>query len=158
MSDAGLDRIPSFVQVDERLATAGQPSEAQLAAVSQAGYRTVINLALHTDPSYALADEAATVTSLGMRYVHIPVQFSNPTVEDLRKFISAMDAARGDKVFVHCRHNKRVPVFVALDRVLRQGWGTDDAFREMERVWSPDATWRAFIEAALRERPGVAAG
>jgi hypothetical protein len=35
----------------------------------------VINLALHNDARYSLRDEAATVRELGMRYIHIPVQF-----------------------------------------------------------------------------------
>jgi hypothetical protein len=40
--------------------------------------RYVINLGLHSHEK-ALPDEAATVDSLGMTYVHIPVDFQNPT-------------------------------------------------------------------------------
>ena len=93
-----LDAIPSYVGLGDSLATAGQPSEEQLAAVAAAGFRMVINLGLHDDPSYALADERACVTSLGMRYVHIPVPFANPTLDALMAFSTAMQEAEGDKV------------------------------------------------------------
>ena len=39
---------------------------------------------------YSLADEAGTVRSLGMDYVHIPVQFKAPTEADLLAFFAAI--------------------------------------------------------------------
>jgi hypothetical protein len=65
-----------------------------------------------------------------------------------------MAAAEGKKVFVHCRHNKRVPVFVALDRVLRQSWEHEPAFQAMRETWVPDEAWQAFIDRALLPRAG----
>ena len=59
--------------IDESLCTSGQPTVAQLQEIASAGFQTVINLALHDDPRYSLPDEAGTVRSLGMGYVHIPV-------------------------------------------------------------------------------------
>jgi uncharacterized protein (TIGR01244 family) len=144
-----IESIPSFVALSDRLATAGQPSEDQLAAVAASGFQLVINLGLHDDPSYSLRDEAGRVASLGLDYVHIPVRFAAPGLDALAEFSAAMAHAGHAKVFVHCRHNKRVPVFVALDRVLRQGWDPDEAFAVMRSTWVPDATWQAFIDGAL---------
>jgi hypothetical protein len=42
-------------------------------------------------------------------------------------------------------------LFVALDRVLRQGWDRGEAFAVMRSVWVPDATWQAFIDLALAQ-------
>lgn len=150
--DAALAAIPRFVRLGPLLATAGQPDERQLADVAAAGFGVVVNLGLHDDPSYALADEAGTVEGLGMRYVHIPVRFADPTRDQLDRFSAAMADAAGRPVFVHCRHNKRVPVFVALDRILREGWQPAAAFAAMRGTWVPDATWQAFIDAALDGR------
>lgn len=147
--DTVLGAIPRYVRLGPLLATAGQPDERQLADVAAAGFEVVVNLGLHDDPSYALPDEAATVESLGMRYVHIPVRFAEPTREQLGRFSAAMADAVGRPVFVHCRHNKRVPVFVALDRILRERWPRADALAAMRETWVPDATWQAFIDAAL---------
>lgn len=144
-----LSAIPRFVALQPHLASAGQPAEEQLPALAAEGFSVVINLGLHGDPAYALPDEQASVQALGMRYVHIPVAFSSPTLGDLRRFMDAMAQASGQKVFVHCRHNKRVPVFIALDRVLRQGWTREAALSAMQPAWELDDTWRAFIELAL---------
>ncbi len=84
--------IIRFVPVSGSLATAGQPSENQLADVA-AGIEVVINLALHDDPRYSLPDEGATVRALGMEYIHIPVQFLSPGLPELELFFAAMGSA-----------------------------------------------------------------
>ncbi|MBF0462567.1 MAG: hypothetical protein HQL87_14380 [Magnetococcales bacterium] len=64
-------------------------------------------------------------------------------------FFAAMERVAGRKIFLHCAQNKRVPVFVALYRVLQQGWDQDAAIRAMRTVWQPDATWEAFMAHTL---------
>jgi len=56
----GITDICGYRQADANRATSGQPTEAQLAAVADAGYEVVVNLALHDDPRCSLADEAVT--------------------------------------------------------------------------------------------------
>ena len=82
-------QIKNFVQIDERLGTGGQPTEAQLREVAEAGYEVVVNLGL-LDPRYCLPDEAGLVESLGLEYHHIPVKFDAPTVEDFQRFLALM--------------------------------------------------------------------
>ena len=147
MNDS-LSRARNFRQVDERLLTAGQPNEAQLADAARQGVKVVINLALHDDPRYSLADEAGCVRELGMGYVHIPVQFNE---ESLRAFLAAMDAHKGEKILVHCAANYRVTAFVGLYRVLCEGWAADKAFEPMRSVWEPDAVWKQFIANMLQQ-------
>ena len=144
--------IYNYRVVDARLSTSGQPTEDQLAALAREGFEVVINLALHDDPRYSLRDETGLVQSLGMRYVHIPVQFAAPTEADLDAFFAAMEQHRGQKILVHCAANKRVTAFLGLYRVIRQGWREKDAFALMQSVWEPDAVWSSFI-AAMLERP-----
>ena len=148
-----LGEARNFRQVDESLLTAGQPNEAQLADAARQGVKVVINLALHTDPRYSLADEADCVRGLGMDYVHIPVQFNAPTEENLRAFIAAMDAHKGEKILVHCAANYRVTAFVGLYRVLCEGWTADKAFEPMRSVWEPDVVWKQFITTMLQQTP-----
>jgi uncharacterized protein (TIGR01244 family) len=149
MTISPLSCIRNVRVLDERLATSGQPSEAQLATIAAAGYEVLINLALHDDPRYSLADEAGAVAALGMRYVHIPVVFSDPHAEDLQAFFGAMDAHAGRRVWVHCAVNYRVGAFIGLWRVLRQGWPIDHAFAPLHELWAPDATWRSFIDEQI---------
>ena len=150
MSDAQVGDIYNYLQIDDRLSTAGQPSEEELAAVARDGVEVVINLALHDDPRYSLADETATVAALGMEYVHIPVKFDAPTRDDLDAFFTTMEVHRGRKVLLHCAANKRVTSFLGLYRVLCQKWDVAAAFAPMHTIWEPNPVWAAFIEEMLR--------
>ncbi|MGH6623289.1 MAG: protein tyrosine phosphatase family protein [Burkholderiaceae bacterium] len=149
MSSAPLTAIYHYQQAAPDLATSGQPTEVQLESIAAAGYRVVINLALHDDPRYSLKDEAALVRALGLDYVHIPVQFAAPTAADLERFFAAMDAHKGQRVWIHCAANMRVTAFLGLYRRLREGWSEKEAFELMSKVWQPNDTWSAFIQERL---------
>jgi uncharacterized protein (TIGR01244 family) len=145
-----LSAIRACVPVDARLCTSGQPNEAQIAAIAAAGYVTLINLALHDDPRYSLADEAGTALAAGLRYIHIPVRFEGPTANDLQRFFDAMDACRDEKTWVHCAANVRVSIFIGLYRVLRLGWDEHTAF-DLQRAngFQLNEVWRTFIDELL---------
>jgi protein tyrosine phosphatase (PTP) superfamily phosphohydrolase (DUF442 family) len=142
-----LDGIKNFIEVSGRLGTAGQPSEAQLREVADAGFEVVVNLGL-LDPRYCLPDEAGTVASLGLAYHHIPVDFNAPQADDLTRFLDVMDASKDKKVFVHCAANYRVSSFVALYGESRLGWSPEQGDAHMRRVWEPNPTWVQFIADA----------
>ncbi|HHM04971.1 MAG TPA: phosphatase [Gammaproteobacteria bacterium] len=139
------------------IASAGQPSVAQLGAVAAAGYGVVINLALHDAP-YSLPDEPATVTALGMAYVHIPVIWTRPTAADLHVFFAAMNEHRQHRRFVHCARNMRASVFVALYRFRHEGRAKSGILADIRTVWEPDAVWTAFLHQALAAVEGERGG
>ena len=141
--------IFNFRFISDRLSTAGQPTEAQLRAAATEGYEVIINLALHDHPRYSLPDEAGLVSSLGMQYVHIPVQFDDPQETDLLAFMRAMETYQNSKLLVHCAANMRVTAFLGLYQVLRQGVGEREAFEPMRAIWQPDAIWSSFIKRML---------
>ena len=154
MINPALSSIYKVRAIDESLCTSGQPTVAQLQEVAAAGFKAVINLALHDDPRYSLPDEAGTVRSLGMGYVHIPVQFSAPTKQDLAEFFAAMKAHEGQKLWVHCAANIRVSIFLGLYRVIEQRWAREAAFAQLSELWQPDEVWSAFIASALESPNG----
>ena len=149
MTQTHVSEIYNYLQIDDTLATSGQPSVEELEAAARDGFEVVINLALHDDPRYSLPDEAGTVRSLGMSYVHIPVQFAAPTEGDLVAFFAAMDTHAGRKRLVHCAANKRVTAFVGLYRAIRLNCDVESAFEPMRQVWEPNADWEPFIAAML---------
>ena len=107
-----------------------------------------MNLALH-DAEYSLPDERRTVETLGMRYLHIPVVWERPLRADLERFFEVMDGLTGKRVFVHCAANKRVSVFMALYRQLRQGWSAEAVMPDVHAIWEPDDVWRRFLEKMI---------
>jgi protein tyrosine phosphatase (PTP) superfamily phosphohydrolase (DUF442 family) len=155
MAAASVDAIYKHRPVDARLGSSGQPTVAQLGAIADAGYTTVINLALHDDPRYSLPDEAGSVRALGMDYVHIPVQFAAPTRENLAEFFRAMDARRGQRVWVHCAANIRVSAFLGLYWTLREGRDRGQAFALVRTLWEPDPIWARFIADCLADSGGT---
>ena len=114
-----LNHIRNFLRIDDRLATSGMPQPDDFAALRQAGFDVVINLALPTSDN-ALPNEGDLVSAQGMTYVHIPVKFDAPQPADFDRFTRVLDASAGQRVFVHCAANKRVSAFVFLHR-LRHG-------------------------------------
>src|SRR5262245_62050582 len=96
---ASLSTIYNMLPLTDDLGTSGQPTSAQLAAIKEAGYEVVINLATGKTPR-DLPNEADVVAAQGMEYIHIPVVWENPTEADLARFFEAMDATRDKKRFV----------------------------------------------------------
>ncbi len=123
------------------------PTAEQMKEVAEAGVQVVINLALTTSPG-ALPDEDKVVKSLGMKYIHIPVEWNSPTKQNLDDFFTVMDKYTEDKVLVHCQANYRASSFVMLYRVLRLGWKKEDAIPVMEKMWNPEdfPVWQKFID------------
>src|SRR4051794_11580971 len=103
-----MSAVYNYRDVGDNLATSGQPTEDQLRELAAHGFEAVINLALHNDPKYSLPDEAGLVRSLGLSYTHIPVQFSEPTEQNVRDFFAAMEQTRGLRTLIHCAANYRV--------------------------------------------------
>ena len=142
--------IYNYQFLNEKLSSSGMPTAEQMEEVAGAGVRVVINLALTTSPG-ALPNEDQVVESLGMTYIHIPVEWNNPTQQNLEDFFSAMVNHQEEKVLVHCQANYRASSFVMLYRVLRLGWKKEDAIPVMEKMWNPEdfPVWQTFIDENL---------
>ena len=101
---ADPETIYNWRRLDDRITTSGQPTEPQLADIHALGVRHIVNLGPHTHDK-ALPDEAASVSRLGMTYIHIPVDFQNPTDRDFEQFCSVMERLNDVSVHVHCIAN-----------------------------------------------------
>lgn len=148
---ADVTGIINYRLLSPELATAGMPTPEQLPLLAAQGYRAVINLARPDSPG-AIADEGERVGALGMEYVSIPVIWEAPTLDDLRTFTAALDARRGQPLFVHCVLNMRVSAFCYLYRVQRLGVDEVEARRDLTAIWDPDEVWERFIAQAMNAR------
>jgi protein tyrosine phosphatase (PTP) superfamily phosphohydrolase (DUF442 family) len=141
---ADPETIYHWRRLDDRTTTSGQPTEPELADIRALGVSHIINLGLHTHEK-ALPDEAASVSRLDMTYIHIPVDFQNPTDQDFDRFCTVMEQLQGASVHVHCIANYRVSAF--FYRYRRDVLDMDEtrARAEMEEIWRPEGVWAAFI-------------
>lgn len=142
---AQLEGIYNYVEISEKLHTSGQPTEKQYPLLKAAGFNTVINLAPHKAEN-ALTDEASLAKELGIQYIHIPVDFKNPTDADFERFTAVMQKHDKEKLWVHCAANMRVSAFLFRYRCSVLGEDRDTARQDMDKIWEPFGVWKQFVK------------
>lgn len=135
-----MQSIRNFVQLTELIGTAGQPAPEQLELIKQAGYASVINLAL-PDHADAIPTEGALVAGLGLNYIHLPVPFHRPLPGHVLRFCKLLQALEGTPVFVHCIMNYRVSAFMFHYLHTLSGWSVEAARSPIFERWTPDPVW-----------------
>ena len=152
LKQVNMEDIINFYQITENIGTGGQPTFNQLAEVAEANYSVVVNLAMH-DSDNAIPEEGDIVSSLGMKYIHIPVPFEAPTSNHLKEFFNVMDSFKDKKVFVHCGVNARVSAFMHQYLTLKKGVSSEQATSPLLNQWLPtmDSNWKSIMELELEE-------
>ena len=107
-----------------------------------------MNLAL-PESTNALPDEKQIIESQGMQYVHIPVVWEKPTIENVNEFFSVMEANSDKKVFVHCAANMRVSAFIYLYQRLHESISEEEAKKDLHKIWIPNENWQKFMEQVI---------
>jgi len=123
MERAGL---PNLHRVDAKLYRSAQPTAEGMTNLVALGIKTVVNLRdNHSD-----SDE---IGALPLAAHRIEIFTGNPKVEQVKAFLAIMDDTNAVPVLVHCQHGAdRTGTMCALYRILRQGWETEEAIREMK--------------------------
>ena len=142
---SSLDSIRNFVQLTPRIGTAGQPSADQFQSIAEAGYRTVINIAMPDHPD-SIDHEGKLVTELGMNYLHLPVPFDQPEADHLKQFFGLLQSQGEQAVFVHCIMNYRVSAFMYHYLTLIEDWPEDRARSPIFDKWEIEPQWQAIME------------
>ncbi|MBT8096814.1 MAG: protein tyrosine phosphatase family protein [Woeseia sp.] len=142
--------ISNFRSYSDTFASSGQPSEADMNALRSAGFQRIVYIAW-TDHENSLPHEDRVVRSLGMEYVHIPVDWMAPTASDFYLFAGAMQRAPERKTLLHCQVNYRASAFSFLYRVIYERVPVAEAKRDLNSVWLPNETWRDLIFEILRD-------
>ncbi len=143
-----LETVRNFQRISDELSSAGQIGYAQISLLEEEGYQVVVNLAVADEERNGR--EGFLVAEAGLTYVHIPVDWEAPSLEDLDLFFDVMEANEGRKVFVHCFANMRASAFVYLYRTLVQGVAEEEARATMNEVWDPQELeqWAELIRRA----------
>ena len=140
-----LEKIINFILIDELTATAGQPAADQFKLIGEAGYKIVINLAM-PDSTDALPQERHLVEDQKMIYIHIPVVWEEPKVQDFERFSQVMEENKGKKIFVHCARNMRVSVFIYLYYLFKRDICPDLFYQNVLKIWEPNPVWQQFMQ------------
>lgn len=145
-----VSNIMNYREYSPQFSSSGQPTAEQLEAVSEAGFKRVIYLAF-SDNHTAIEAEDRVVKKLGMDYVHIPVDFENPTLEDFEDFAAVINRDKQVRTLLHCQFNLRGSTFSFLYRVIYAGVPIALAKQDLDAIWVPDKVWYRFIVDVLKQ-------
>jgi protein tyrosine phosphatase (PTP) superfamily phosphohydrolase (DUF442 family) len=148
---SALAEIINYRQYSPVYASSGQPAREQFESLKVAGFDRIVYIAFSHN-GRAIADEDKLVKELGMGYLHIPVDFDSPQIDEFETFAAYLQAAPDKKTLLHCQVNYRATAFSFLYRVIYDKVPLVEAKADMNTVWQPDAVWRDFIFAVLAER------
>jgi len=148
--DPALDEITNFRQYSSSFASSGQPAREQFQTIADNGFERVVYIAF-TNNQNALSDADQLIKSLGMEYMHVPVDFNNPLPDDFYAFADSMQRNTGKKTLLHCQVNARATAFSFLYRVIYEDVPVAEAKADMNTVWQPNAVWRDFIFEVLAQ-------
>ena len=95
-----LKILKNYYQISEMLHTSAQPEIDQFSIIKNNNIETIINLG-KTDSPDAIENEGEIVGENSMDYIHIPVDFENPTTNELDFFFNIMEQLSNKNVLVH---------------------------------------------------------
>ena len=144
-----VSEITNYVNYNKHFASAGQPTEAQLSLLKKSGVERVIYLAFN-DNGTAIEHEDRVVKSLGMDYIHIPVDFDKPTLEDFQTFSALMQQHPKMNTLLHCQVNFRASTFSFLYRVIFLKVSIIEAKKDLDKAWEPNPVWFRFLQDILQ--------
>ena len=140
--------IKNFLRVNEQICTGGQPTMAELEKLKQDGVRAIINLRRPSE--YNAEEESAKARALGLRYVNIPVDGTEPKDALVEEFLKATDDPLNRPAFIHCGSANRVGAFWMIRRVLRDGWSLEKAEDEAKKIGMHSPNLREFALDYIR--------
>jgi protein tyrosine phosphatase (PTP) superfamily phosphohydrolase (DUF442 family) len=125
--------LPRFHEVSERLYRGAQPLDHGISKLHEIGVNTVINLRGPNDLTRAEETEAR---ALGLNYFNIALPgWGRPQDDRIARIMELINAPESGRVFIHCRAGvDRTGLIVAIYRMTHDGWSSDRALAEAERL------------------------
>jgi len=125
--------LPRFHEVSERLYRGAQPLDRGISKLQELGVNTVINLRGPNDLTRAEETEAR---ALGLNYFNIALPgWGRPQDDRIARIMELINAPESGRVFIHCRAGvDRTGLIVAIYRMTHDGWSSDRALAEAERL------------------------
>jgi protein tyrosine/serine phosphatase len=147
-----INGIPNAGKITEVLYRGAQPRDVGLSELKILGIATIVDL--RQEDRETIAWERKRVESLGMRFVHIPVDgWSPPTDEQVVQFLSLLRDNPGKKIFVHCHFgDDRTSVFIATYRMAIEKWTSEQATKEMY-FFGFNGFWHPSMKTFVRDFP-----
>jgi protein tyrosine phosphatase (PTP) superfamily phosphohydrolase (DUF442 family) len=140
-----IEDIFNYMAINDRLASSGQPTQGQFQWIKKADFTVIIDLTTDDFIDNTVKNEREIVTGLGLKYIHIPVVFSNPQRGDFETFVQTMQQVSEEKVWIHCLVNARASSFIYRYRTSVLGENKENALWDLREIWEPFGPWKGFV-------------
>ncbi|MBU0923785.1 protein tyrosine phosphatase family protein [bacterium] len=143
-----MQKILNYIKINELIATSGQPKVEEFEIIANEGFEVVINLSVYKT-SNSIENENKIVTDLNMSYFHIPVNFENPSLSDLKLFLNVLQSLGANKVWIHCSKNYRVTAFMYVYHKYILNTPFENVDLSIFDIWSPTLPWQTLMKVSL---------
>jgi len=142
--------IQNFTQVSKQFYVGGQPPMDDLARLKAKGIRAIVNLRRPSE--YNAAEEEAKAKELGIRYFNIPIDSASLQDSQVERFLKITSDRQNVPAFIHCLGGPRAATFWMIRRVLVDGWKTEDAEAEAQKMGLHSPTLLEFARNYIARR------
>ena len=145
-----MNKILNHIKINELISTSGQLKIEEFQIIANEGFEVVINLAVPTT-SNSLENEDKIVANLNMSYIHIPVNFENPKISDLKLFLNILQSLGANKVWIHCAKNYRVSAFMYVYHKYILHTPFEQIDLSIFDIWQPSLIWQELMKVQLED-------
>ena len=124
--------IPNFYKVNDALYRGGKPNQEGLKILKEKGIKTVISLRGEDEENLR---EKESLEELGINFYSLAMSvYKRPGDEQVIKFLEIILTKDNQPVFIHCESGRdRTGAMIAVYRVVVEGWGPKEAYREAKK-------------------------
>ena len=139
-----LPGLHNVFRLSENIVSGAEPQgDAAFAELAGMGVKTILSV----DGKVPDAEAAA---KHGLRYVHVPIQYSSITADEGARIVKTFRDLEGP-FYVHCFHGKhRGPAAGALGRLVLDGASREQAVAEMRQYCGTSGKYAGLYEAVAR--------
>ena len=136
--------LHNVFQLSDNIISGGEPhSEEALKKIADMGVKTILSVD-------GKVPDQETAAKYGMRYVHVPIQYSGIDVQERLHIAKTFRELEGP-FYVHCFHGKhRGPAAAAIGRVVLDGVPRERAVAEMRQWCGTSKKYQGLYETIAR--------
>jgi len=136
--------VANYTRVESTVACGGATTAEAMPALKEDGFKAVINLRQASEAGADIEGSRRAAEAAGLRYVHIPMNGTDPQPETVDRFLEAVKDPANAPVYIHCASANRVGAVWLVKRVLVDGWTVEKATEEAERIGLRSAELKSF--------------
>jgi protein tyrosine phosphatase (PTP) superfamily phosphohydrolase (DUF442 family) len=142
-----IKKAYNFIQINSLVSSSGTIKFIEL---KKEDYQLIINL-LPNDNTHARENEQQDIEDLKINYAYIPIDWSNPLLEDYKNFEEVMNRFSDKKIHIHCAANYRATAFFGIYAYKNLSWSKAQLSELMSPIWNIDEypQWQIFLSTLL---------